>query len=140
MLKKFYVILIMILSAFIISGCATLGKEDNTKSTENSSVIKINAKEAKEAKEAIDKGDVIILDVRTKEEYDSGHIENSILIPVNDIEKEAENILKDKEQKILVYCRSGNRSSQASKLLVKMGYTNVYDFGGIKDWPYEIVR
>lgn len=137
MLKKFYVILIMILSVFIISGCATVGKEDNTKSTENSRVIKMTAKEAKEE---MGKGDVIILDVRTKEEYDSGHIENSILIPVNDIEKEVENIFKDKEQKILVYCRSGNRSSQASKLLVKMGYTNVYDFGGIKDWPYEIVK
>lgn len=137
MLKKFYVILIMILSVFIISGCATVGKEDNTKSTENSRVIKMTAKEAKEE---MGKGDVIILDVRTKEEYDSGHIENSILIPVNDIEKEVENIFKDKEQKILVYCRSGNRSSQASKLLVKMGYTNVYDFGGVKDWPYEIVK
>lgn len=137
MLKKFYVILIMILSVFIISGCATVGKEDNTKSTENSRVIKMTAKEAKEE---MGKGDVIILDVRTKEEYDSGHIENSILIPVNDIEKEVENIFKDKEQKILVYCRSGNRSSQASKLLVKMGYTNVYDFGGIKYWPYEIVK
>lgn len=137
MLKKLYVIVIMILSLFIISGCSTVVNEGAAKSVENSSVIKITAKEAKVE---IDKGDVIILDVRSKEEYNSGHIENSILIPVNDIEKEAENILKDKEQKILVYCRSGNRSSQASKLLVKMGYTNVYDFGGIKDWLYEIVK
>ncbi|WP_366782089.1 rhodanese-like domain-containing protein [uncultured Clostridium sp.] len=120
-MKKLYVIVIMILSVFIISGCSTVMKEDVTKAE-------------------IDKGDVIILDVRTNEEYISGHIENSILIPVNEIEKEAENIIKDKEQKILVYCRSGNRSSQASKLLVKMGYTNVYDFGGIKDWPYAIVK
>ena len=136
-LKKLYVIVIMILSVFIISDCSTVMKEDVTKSTENSSVMKMTAKEAKAE---IDKGDVIILDVRTNEEYISGHIENSILIPVNEIEKEAENIIKDKEQKILVYCRSGNRSSQASKLLVKMGYTNVYDFGGIKDWPYAIVK
>lgn len=136
-MKKFYIILIMFLSLFIISGCTTVGKDTDTKSTENSSVISITPAEAKEE---IDKGDVTILDVRNEDEYDSGHIENSILIPVNDIEKEAENILKDKDQKILVYCRSGNRSSQASKLLVKMGYTNVYDFGGIKDWPYEIVK
>lgn len=136
-LKKLYVIVIMILSVFIISGCSTVVKEDVTKSTKNSSVMKMTAKEAKAE---IDKGDVIILDVRTNEEYISGHIENSILIPVDEIEKEAENILKDKEEKILVYCRSGNRSSQASKLLVKMGYTNVYDFGGIKDWPYAIVK
>ncbi|WP_308780446.1 rhodanese-like domain-containing protein [uncultured Clostridium sp.] len=136
-MKKLYVIVIMILSVFIISGCSTVMKEDVTKSTENSSVMKMTAKEAKAE---IDKGDVIILDVRTNEEYISGHIENSILIPVNEIEKEVENILKDKEQKVLIYCRSGNRSSQAAKLLVKMGYTNVYDFGGIKDWPYEIVK
>ncbi len=137
MLKKLYIIVIMILSLFIISGCSTVVNKDTTKSVENSSVTKITAKEAKVE---IDKGNVIILDVRTKEEYTSGHIENSILIPVNDIEKEVENILKDKEQKVLIYCRSGNRSSQAAKLLVKMGYTNVYDFGGIKDWPYEIVK
>ena len=137
MLKKLYIIVIMILSLFIISGCSTVVNKDTTKSVENSSVTKITAKEAKVE---IDKGNVIILDVRTKEDYTSGHIENSILIPVNDIEKEVENILKDKEQKVLIYCRSGNRSSQAAKLLVKMGYTNVYDFGGIKDWPYEIVK
>ena len=127
----------MFLSLFIISGCTTVENDTDTKRTENSSVISITPAEAKEE---IDKGDVTILDVRNEDEYYSGHIENSILIPVNDIEKEAENILKDKDQKILVYCRSGNRSSQASKLLVKMGYTNVYDFGGIKDWTYEIVK
>ena len=137
MLKKLYIIVIMILSLFIISGCSTVVNKYTTKSVENSSVTKITAKEAKVE---IDKGNVIILDVRTKEEYTSGHIETSILIPVNDLEKEVENILKDKEQKVLIYCRSGNRSSQAAKLLVKMGYTNVYDFGGIKDWPYEIVK
>ena len=85
-------------------------------------------------------GDVIILDVRTEEEYNSGHIENSILITVDDIESKAEELLVNKDEKILVYCRSGNRSKKAADLLVKMGYTNVYDFGGIKDWPYEVVK
>ncbi|MDY4605229.1 rhodanese-like domain-containing protein [Clostridium tertium] len=81
-----------------------------------------------------------MLDVRSEEEYNSGHIENSILIPIDKLEEEAENILNDKNKKILVYCRSGNRSKKASNILLEKGYTNVYDFGGIKDWPYEIVK
>lgn len=135
-MKKIYVIFTIILSVFIISGCGTVVKDTNV-NNDKSSVIEITTEEAKKE---MDKGNVIILDVRTKEEYENGHIVNSILIPLDEIEAEVGNILKDKEQKILVYCRSGNRSSQASKLLVKMGYINVYDFGGIKDWPYEIVK
>lgn len=88
----------------------------------------------------MEKNEVIILDVRSEEEYNSGHIENSILIPIDKLEEEAENILNDKNKKILVYCRSGNRSKKASNILLEKGYTNVYDFGGIKDWPYEIVK
>jgi len=135
-LKKIYVILTIFLSVFIISGCGTVVKDTNV-NNDKSSVIEITAEEAKKE---MDKGNVIILDVRTKEEYENGHIENSILIPLDEIESEAGNILKDKEQKILVYCRSGNRSSTAANLLAKMGYNNIYDFGGIKDWPYEIVK
>lgn len=135
-MKKIYVILTIFLSVFIISGCGTVVKDTNV-NNDKSSVIEITAEEAKKE---MDKGNVIILDVRTKEEYENGHIENSILIPLDEIESEAGNILKDKEQKILVYCRSRNRSSTAANLLAKMGYNNVYDFGGIKDWPYEIVK
>lgn len=94
----------------------------------------------KKQKKEIEKNEVIILDVRSEEEYNSGHIENSILIPIDKLEEEAENILNDKNKKILVYCRSGNRSKKASNILLEKGYTNVYDFGGIKDWPYEIVK
>ncbi len=135
-MKKIYVILTIFLSVFIISGCGTVVKDTNV-NNDKSSVIEITAEEAKKE---MDKGNVIILDVRTKEEYENGHIENSILIPLDEIESEAGNILKDKEQKILVYCRSRNRSSTAANLLAKMGYNNIYDFGGIKDWPYEIVK
>lgn len=95
---------------------------------------------AKEAKSIIDNEDVIILDVRTQEEYNGGHIENAILLPVAEIDNKAEEVLPDKDAKILVYCRSGNRSATATKNLIKMGYTNVFDFGGIIDWPYEIVK
>lgn len=73
--------------------------------------------------------DVIILDVRTEAEYNIGHIENGVLIPVDDIEIKAEELLVNKEQKILVYCISGNRRKKAADLLVEMWYTNVHDLG-----------
>lgn len=95
---------------------------------------------SEEAKETIDNEDVVVLDVRTKEEYDSGHIDNAVLLPVTKIDEKVFDIITSKNEKILVYCRSGNRSATASKLLIEMGYTNVYDFGGIIDWPYEIVK
>ncbi|MGL5351954.1 MAG: rhodanese-like domain-containing protein, partial [Clostridium sp.] len=83
---------------------------------------------------------IIILDVRTLEEYNTGHIENSILIPVDELEDLASSKLVDKNQKILVYCRSGNRSKTASKILADLGYTKVYDFGGINSWSGELVK
>ena len=93
-----------------------------------------------EAKEIMDERDgYVILDVRTQEEYDEAHIDGAILIPDYEINVKAESILKDKNQLILVYCRSGRRSKLASEALVKLGYTNVKDFGGIIDWPYETV-
>lgn len=93
-----------------------------------------------EAKEKMDNEDVIILDVRTQEEYDSGHIQNAVCLPNEDILSEPE-MLPDKDQQILVYCRSGNRSKQAAQKLADMGYENVLEFGGILDWPYpELVE
>ena len=81
----------------------------------------------------------IILDVRTEEEFAEGHIKGAILIPEYEIADRAEKELKDKDALILVYCRSGRRSKIASEELVKLGYTNVKEFGGIIDWPYETV-
>lgn len=95
----------------------------------------------KQAKELMDSGqDLIILDVRTAEEYAEGHIKNAILIPDYEIESKAETILKEKEQLILVYCRSGRRSKIASEKLVELGYRNVKEFGGIIDWEYGVVN
>ena len=79
----------------------------------------------------------IILDVRTAAEYNEGHIPGAINIPNEAIGTDAIPELPDKDQLILVYCRSGNRSKQASEKLVKLGYTNVVEFGGIIDWPGE---
>lgn len=95
---------------------------------------------AQEAKARIDSGDeLIILDVRTPEEYAQGHIPDAVLLPVSNIAKDAPAQLPDKNAEILVYCRSGNRSRQAAQQLVTMGYTGIFDFGGIIDWPYETV-
>ena len=82
----------------------------------------------------------IIIDARTQEEYDQGHIPGAILIPEYEIADRAEKELTDKDQLILVYCRSGRRSKIAAEELVKLGYTNVKEFGGIIDWEYEIVK
>ena len=82
----------------------------------------------------------IILDARTQEEYDEGHIPGAILIPEYEIADRAEKELPDKDQLILIYCRSGRRSKIAAEELVKLGYTNVKEFGGIIDWEYEIVK
>lgn len=82
----------------------------------------------------------ILLDVRTKEEYERGHIPHSKNLPLGDIGSSSISILPDKSQMILVYCRSGNRSRQASEKLVKLGYTSVVEIGGINSWKGEIVR
>lgn len=95
---------------------------------------------AEEAKERMDAGDVIVLDVRTPEEFEEGHIQGAILLPDYEIVGKAETVLPDKDTVILVYCRSGNRSEMAAKKLVELGYTGIHDFGGIINWPYEVVK
>ena len=94
---------------------------------------------AEEAKQIMDSEEgYIILDVRTQEEYDQGHIPGAILISHEEIAEKAEDVLTDKDQLILVYCRSGRRSKIAAEALVELGYTNIKEFGGIIDWPYEV--
>ena len=91
-----------------------------------------------EAKNILDSGeDYILLDVREQYEFDEGHIPGAILIPHEQITETAEEMLPQKEAQILVYCRSGRRSKIASEALAKLGYTNIKEFGGIIDWPYE---
>ena len=83
--------------------------------------------------------DAVILDVRTQEEFDEGHIRDAVLLPDYDVAALAATVLPDKEQIILIYCRTGRRSENAARELIEMGYTRVYDFGGIVDWTGEIV-
>lgn len=91
-----------------------------------------------EAKEMMDTQEVIILDVREQDEYDSGHIPGAVLLPVGTIdETTAAEVIPEKNSMVLVYCRSGNRSKTASSTLAELGYTSIYEFGGINTWPYE---
>lgn len=91
-----------------------------------------------EAKEMMDSQEVIILDVREQDEYDSGRIPGAVLLPVGTIdETTAAEVIPEKDSTVLVYCRSGNRSKTASSTLAELGYTNIYEFGGINTWPYE---
>ena len=103
---------------------------------QEASFVNITAEKAKQLMDTEE--NYIILDVRTQEEYDQGHIPGAILIPDNRIDADAEKVLTDKNQLILVYCRSGRRSKLAAERLVQLGYTNIKEFGGILEWPYEV--
>ena len=128
--------LMISLCLFGICGCNGEKPKENIIETKNS-YEQITANQAKELMEK--ETGYIIIDARTQEEFDEGHIEGAIFIPDYEISQRAEKELPDKDGLILVYCRSGRRSKIASQALVDLGYTNVKEFGGIIDWPYEIV-
>ena len=92
-----------------------------------------------EAKNMMDTQEVMVLDVREQSEFDAGHIPEAVLLPVGTItEATAAAVIPEKDSVVLVYCRSGNRSKTASQALVDLGYTNVFEFGGINTWSYEV--
>lgn len=130
-MKGLIVLLFISLSLFGLAACGG----ENAKAA---SYEQITAEQAKTIMDT--EKDYVIIDSRTEEEFAQGHIEGAILIPEYEIAARAEQELPDKEQVILVYCRSGRRSKIASDELVKLGYTNVKEFGGIIDWPYEVVK
>ena len=120
-------ILPLLLSLLLLAGCggnAAAGYQQITQ---------------EEAKEMMDTQEVIILDVREQDEYDSGHIPGAVLLPVGTINEDtAAEVIPEKDSTVLVYCRSGNRSKTASSKLAELGYTSIYEFGGINTWPYEM--
>lgn len=128
-------ILLAVLGTLCMNGCQTSVFSENNKSTEIP-YMKISAEDAKEIMDNTD--DFVLIDVREDDEYSSGHIAGALPIPYGEIEERAETELTDKEQTILVYCRSGRRSAIAAQTLTALGYTNVRDLGGIIDWPYDI--
>ena len=132
MLKRNKQFLIMLLTLALPFGC--VGCSDGGSATYE----QISGAEAKALMDS--ESGYIIIDARTQSEYDDGHIPGAILIPEYEIADRAEKELPDKDQLILVYCRSGRRSKIAAEELVKLGYTNVKEFGGIIDWEYEIVK
>ena len=119
-------ILPLLLSLLLLAGCggnAAAGYQQITQ---------------EEAKAMMDSQEVIILDVREQDEYDSGHIPGAVLLPVGTIDgTTAAQVIPEKDSTVLVYCRSGNRSKTASAALADLGYTNIYEFGGINTWPYD---
>ena len=151
MRKYLFATIIISFVAFTLVGCTSDTINSPKSSTNNdlnsasettptSSAAIITKITAKQAKEMIDSStELIVLDVRTQEEYDETHIEGAILIPDYEIDTQAEELITDKNATLLVYCRSGRRSALASQTLYELGYTSVYDFGGIIDWPYEVV-
>lgn len=138
-------IFLFVVTLCLFSSCS--GNENidvtTTHTTELSTKISLGYEQisGEEAKRLMDtETDYIIIDARTQEEFNEGHIEGAILIPEYEIGERAEKELPHKEQLILVYCRSGRRSKIAAQALVDLGYTNVKEFGGIIDWQYEIVK
>ena len=124
-------LMMLLLAVIMLTACG------NAKGN-NREVVYMNITAA-EAKEIMDSEEgYVILDVRTQDEYNQGHIPGAVLIPDTEIRTKAEKVLTDKDQRILVYCRSGRRSKLAAEALVELGYTNIWEFGGIIDWPYEV--
>lgn len=130
------IIMLILAGVFAVSLCAC-GQQTNENS-QKKTYTNITAEEAKKIMDT--ETDYVILDVRTAEEFSDGHIPGAVLIPDFEIEQKAEEQLKNKDQLILVYCRSGRRSKIAAEALAKLGYTNIKEFGGIIDWPYETTK
>jgi len=125
MKKLFSIIFAMLL----LAGCAAPMKDGSYRQINMDEAITIMEKET----------GYIILDVRTQSEFADKHIPGAINVPNETIGTVEIPELPDKDQLILVYCRSGNRSKQAAEKLVTLGYTNIVEFGGINDWPGETV-
>ena len=125
-------------SLALLSGCAlSRAKADTAEDMPDKAAYqKISAEEAYEMMASQE----VVVVVRTREEYDGGHIENAVLVPNESIGSEMPEALPDKEATLLVYCRSGRRSKDAAQKLLALGYQSVYDFGGVIDWPYELVK
>ena len=126
-------LILLLLAVMLLTACGQDREND-----QGAVYVNITAEEAKEIMDT-EEG-YIILDVREQDEYDAGHISGAILIPYTQIEAKANEMLPDKDQLILVYCRSGRRSKIAAEALAELGYTNIKEFGGILDWPYEVEK
>lgn len=121
-MKKWGILLLLLL---FLAGCAPSGSYETISPEEAMDLMQTEAS-------------YVLLDVRTQEEFDQSHIPGAVLLPHDQVSDQAERYLPEKKRLILVYCRSGRRSKEAAEALAGLGYTNVRDFGGILDWPYEV--
>ena len=135
-MKKTLFLILALLT--VLTGCAQpVPAEPEVETAPASNTYRQISQE--EAREMMDGQDVLILDVREQDEFDAGHIPGAVLLSVGSItEESAGDVIPDKDSVVLVYCRSGNRSKTASQALADLGYTNIYEFGGISTWPYEL--
>lgn len=122
--------ILLLMTMLLLTACG-----QDKENSQGAGYVNITAEQAKGIMDSQE--DYIILDVRTQDEFDESRIPGAILIPHDEITEKAEDFLTDKDQLILVYCRSGRRSKLAAEALVELGYTNIKEFGGIIDWPYE---
>ena len=125
-------LIFLLMAVLMLTSCGQ-AKENNREAV----YVNITAEEAKEIMDR--EASYVLIDARTQSEYDAGHIPGAILMPETEVTSRAESEIPDKDTLILVYCRSGRRSKIAAEALVELGYTNVYEFGGIIDWEYETV-
>lgn len=148
-MKKNIIIVIVIIAVLICIGCFIYKTNKTNKTTTSNSTATTNAAKTNEIRHVSmddivkimnENKDYVIVDVRTPDEYKEGHIPNAINIPNETINETVYNKLKDKNQLILIYCRSGSRSRQAAYKMQKLGYTNLVDFGGIINWKGKIEK
>lgn len=130
------VIIFAVMGMLWMNGCRS-DISDGEKNQVDQAYMKISTEEAKELMDSTE--NYVLVDVREEDEYEQGHIQGALLMPYGKIGELAANELLDKNQTILLYCRSGRRSAIAAQTLAELGYTDVRDFGGIIDWEYEIV-
>lgn len=119
----------LLLAVLLLAGCAS---EEIDPAYEQ-----INAETAKTMMD--EHPEIVVLDVREPDEFENGHIPGAVLLPLGSVSAEAAaEVIPELDTTVLVYCRSGNRSKQASAALAELGYTAIYEFGGINDWPYDV--
>ena len=140
-MKKSVCLILVLLIAVLLAACQNR-KEENKMEKNAKGYYEITQENAKEIMDS--EKDILIIDVREEDEYNESHIKDALLLPLSvlyseEAENSAKKVIPDKNMKVLIYCRSGRRSKEASAVLASLGYENIYEFGGILTWQYDIV-
>ncbi len=135
--RQLPIVLILVLLLIPLAACGATQSSSSSSTEESTGGYQSISPETAQA--MLEEGGVTLVDVRTQSEYESAHIPGAILIPNETIADTQPEALPDKNAAIVVYCRSGRRSAEAASKLAALGYTDIYDLGGIIDWPYDTV-